>query len=430
MNYSQTLEYLFNKFPMYYRIGPAAYKADLVNTIQLCKLLNNPQNSFKSIHIAGTNGKGSVSHMLASVLQTKGFKVGLYTSPHLKDFRERIKINGKLIPKGYTASFISKYKKEFDKTGLSFFEMTVGLAFRYFADEKVDIAVIETGLGGRLDSTNIINPLLSIITNISFDHTQFLGDSLQKIAFEKAGIIKPTTPVVIGETQNEISAVFIDKANELRAPIYFADSNYEVRSSELGVRKEDLLIDIYSKDKVFINSLSLPLKGIYQKKNVITVIQTIEILNKTGYNISKDDIKKGVNDVVKSTGLIGRWQILSKSPLTICDVGHNEAGIKMVVEQIKNTPHNKLHFVFGMVNDKDADKILKLLPKDAIYYFCKADIPRGLDEDILSEKAKQAGLKGQAYPSVKDAFLCAKQNADKDDLVFIGGSVFVVAEVL
>ncbi len=437
MNYKETLEYLFSQLPVYQRIGPAAYKADLKNTIELCDLLGNPQDNFKSIHIAGTNGKGSVSHMLASILQTKGLKVGLYTSPHLKDFRERIKINGELIPEDYVTGFVGKYRQQFEASGLSFFEMTVGLAFKYFSDEKVDIAVIEVGLGGRLDSTNIITPLLSVITNISLDHMALLGDNLRLIAAEKAGIIKKGVPVIIGETQEEIKDIFIDKAKELHSSIYFADKLFSISSNQLPVAS-NMMSEVSYQISAFdiqhstYNILS-PLTGNYQKKNIVTVIQAVEVLNNlpgTRFKILKENIIKGISEVIENTGLMGRWQILSKSPLTICDVGHNEGGIKEVVNQLKGIPYKKLHFVFGMVNDKEIEKILALLPKEAYYYFCKADIPRGLDSNVLSQKANDYGLQGKAYASVQEAFTNAKLNAGNDDLIFIGGSVFVVAEVL
>lgn len=431
MNYKQVLDYLFSQLPIYQRIGPPAYKADLKNTIELCKLLGNPQNNFKSIHIGGTNGKGSVSHFLASILQTKGLKVGLYTSPHLIDFRERIKINGKLIPETYVAGFVNNYKKQFETLRLSFFEMTVGLAFKYFSDEKVDIALIEVGLGGRLDSTNVITPLLSVITNISFDHMALLGDTLRLIATEKAGIIKKGVPVVIGETQEEIKDIFINKANELNSPIYFADKSYQLTdiSHQPSVVSYELSSFNIQNSKFKISS---PLTGNYQKKNIITVVQSVDVMNNlpAPYSLLPTHIKRGIADVIKNTGLLGRWQFLSESPLTICDVGHNEAGIRDVVNQIKNIPFKKLHFVFGMVNDKETDKLLSLLPKDAEYYFCKADIPRGLDQHILAQNANKLGLRGKSYPSVKDALMNARKNAEKEDLIFIGGSIFIVAEVL
>ena len=431
MNYGQTLDYLYSQLPMFYRLGAAAYKADLNNTIAICNLLNNPQQYFKSVHIAGTNGKGSVSHFIASILQETGLKVGLYTSPHFKDFRERIKINGENIHEDFVCSFIEKYKNDFEKIKPSFFEMTVGMAFSYFTKNKIDIAVVETGLGGRLDSTNIIHPVLSVITNISMDHTNLLGDTVEKIAFEKAGIIKAITPVVIGQTQEKIKSVFINQAKEKNAPIYFADEFFEICNSSYVEEDERYLsTDILRKKNSEIQKFNSPLLGQYQHKNIVTVFKSIELLKEAGFRISKKNIMDGVRNVIKNTGIMGRWQIISKNPLTICDMGHNEDGIRQVVEQIKITPHDQLHFVFGIVADKDIETILNLLPKGAIYYFCKADIPRGLDQQILQKKAERFGLYGKTYSTVKDAFKQAQADAQENDLVFVGGSTFVVAEIL
>jgi dihydrofolate synthase / folylpolyglutamate synthase len=474
MTYNQTLDYLFTKLPMYHRIGFAAYKADLDNTIKLCNLLGNPQNSFKSIHVAGTNGKGSVSHMLASLLQEKGFKVGLYTSPHLQDFRERIRVNGVMIPKSYVSGFVHDYKKDFDLLRLSFFEMTVGLAFHYFKKKKVDIAVVEVGLGGRLDSTNIITPVLSVITNISFDHTQFLGETLEKIALEKAGIIKPGVPVVIGETQEGIKDIFIKKAEASGSEITFADEDLYVSSFEnyqfisdqpfyspqrrkdaksLGTLASSRLrnvkqkentefftklstinpvrnFDVYQNNLPLFKRLESPLLGNYQQKNILTVLSACQKLKKAGISIHEEQIRNGIRNVIRNTGLKGRWQVLSRKPLTICDTGHNEGGLTEVLAQIRETPYDHLHFVFGVVNDKLIDHILMMLPKDATYYFCKANIPRGLDQDELRTKAQLTGLTGFSYPSVTDALNAAKENASCNDLIFIGGSTFVVAEVV
>lgn len=405
MNYQQTLTYLFEQLPMYQRMGKAAYKSDLTNTIELCKILGNPENKFKSIHVAGTNGKGSTSHMLASVLQEAGYKVGLYTSPHLKDFRERVKINGEMISENQVIDFVEQYKSQFELINLSFFEWTVGLAFTFFAEEKVDIAIIETGLGGRLDSTNVVTPELAVITNIGIDHTQFLGETIQEIAGEKAGIIKANVPVIISEEQEDIKAIFIDKANTLNAPIYFASNIVNTN---------------YESD----------LKGIYQTKNIKGVVLAISILRESGWLISEDNLKNGLLNVVKNTGLLGRWQTLSTNPLIICDTGHNEAGIREVLVQLNVIKYNKLHIVFGAVNDKSIDKILALLPKTASYYFCQAKIPRALDVNELSVLAKEKGLIGFSYKSVEEALASAKQNATQQDLIFVGGSTFVVAEVV
>ena len=432
MNYRQTLDYLYSQLPMFHRVGSAAYKANLDNTIAICKLLGNPEKKFKSIHIAGTNGKGSTSHMLASVLQSAGYKTGLYTSPHLRDFRERIKINGKMIPREYIIDLVERYKKDFERIQPSFFEWTVGLAFNYFAEQEVDIAVIEVGLGGRLDSTNVITPEVCIITNISYDHMNLLGDTLPKIAAEKAGIIKPGIPVVIGETQPSTKKVFIDKSKTEGAPIYFASQEY--KATNLRIKSDGasplLVTDITRGRKIVYKDLECGLTGHYQRKNIPAVLKAIELMNEKDLSIDENSLRKGIAKVVKQTGLRGRWQILSKQPLTIADTGHNEAGIKEVLSQIENVPHKKLHFVIGVVNDKDVRTILKMLPKDAVYYFCKASIPRALPQEELKELAAKSGLKGKTYPSVKQALKAAQAAAKKNDLVFVGGSTFVVAEVV
>ncbi|MEE4255520.1 MAG: folylpolyglutamate synthase/dihydrofolate synthase family protein [Bacteroidales bacterium] len=405
MDYRQTLDFMYSQLPMFQRIGPAAYKADLSNTIKLCKLLGNPENSFRSVHIAGTNGKGSVSHMIASVLQEAGYKTGLYTSPHLKDFRERIKINGQMVTEDFVVDFITRYKEEFISIGLSFFEMTVGMAFQYFKEEKVDIAIIETGMGGRLDSTNVLSPLLSVITNIGYDHTQFLGDTLEKIAAEKAAIIKKGIPAIIGETQPGVDHVFIKKAKEVYADLTFADR------LDLPEVKPDL-------------------QGDWQKRNSFTAVAALVSLKGIGFEISEAHIRAGIKNTIPNTGLLGRWQTLKKKPLAICDIGHNRDGIREVLKMIRQTPHNKLHFVLGLVADKNMDPVLQLLPMEATYYFCKADIPRGLDAEELKTKAAQFNLQGKSYPSVKAAYVNALEHANESDLVFVGGSTFVVAEIL
>jgi len=416
---------------MFQRIGAAAYKANLDNTIALCHLLNNPQNKFKSIHIAGTNGKGSTSHMIASVLQTAGYKVGLYTSPHLLDFRERIKINGEMIPENEVVDFIQKYKLEFEKIEPSFFELTVAMAFDYFVIQKVDIALIEVGLGGRLDSTNIITPLVSVITNISFDHTALLGNTLEKIAVEKAGIIKKNVPVVIGETQQEIKNIFIDKVTELNSEITFADEVYQVsKVSQIFEKQLYLKCDVIKHGRDFISGLYSELPALYQTKNIITVLSALDELIKQNFKIDQKQIISGIKNVKSLTGLLGRWQVLSDAPLIIADTGHNEAGIKEVLKQLNVTKFEKLHFVLGMVNDKEIKNILKLLPKNAVYYFCKASIPRALDENSLALQATELGLKGDVFKSVKDAVNSAKKVASNNDLIFIGGSTFVVADAM
>lgn len=428
MNYRETLDWMFNKLPMYQRIGAAAYKADLNTTIEILDYLNNPQDNFKSVHIAGTNGKGSTSHSLASVFQAAGFKTGLYTSPHLRDFRERIRINGQMIPEDNVVTFIEQHKQKLEELELSFFEMTVAMAFDYFSKEKVDIAIIEVGMGGRLDSTNVIHPELSLITNISLDHVKFLGDCEEKIAAEKAGIIKEQIPIVIGETQEGSKDVFINKAKENNSPIYFADQIFECR------KKDELALDyhtydIYKNNKLYINDLKFPLLGNYQKKNLASIICALDIL-KNKFDISQNNICDGLLNVVRATGLMGRWQVINKNPLAIADTGHNVAGINEVKRQLDETKFEKLHFVLSVVNDKDIEGILELLPKDAEYYYCKADIPRGLSAEILAEKATNCGLIGKVYPSVKEAYKSACANAKGNDLVFVGGSNFTVAEVV
>jgi dihydrofolate synthase/folylpolyglutamate synthase len=440
MTYPETLAWLLSQLPMYHRIGAAAYKADLTNTLMLCNLLGEPQRSFPSVHVAGTNGKGSVSHMLASVLQEHGLKTGLHTSPHLKDFRERIRVDGLMISKRGVAAFVNRYRKDFETIRPSFFEMVTLMAFDHFRREAVDIAVIEAGMGGRLDSTNVLTPLLSVITNISFDHMQFLGDTLEKIASEKAGIIKPGVPVVIGETQEESKKVFLEKARSSGSEIIFADQEWSVRESDSPRRHKDTkdqtvfphsrFFDLYKNDVLRFEKLEIPLMGEYQKKNIITLMGACKALENSGIKIQDDQIRRGIENVIRNTGLSGRWQVLSRDPLTICDTGHNLAGISMVLDQIRHTPHRHLHMVFGIVNDKDITPILKILPENATYYFCKADIPRGLDAHVLEGQARNAGLNGRAYPSARTALNAAKKEAEPDDLIFIGGSTFVVAEVL
>lgn len=429
--YSQTLNYLYSCLPMFHRVGPAAYKADLSNTIKICKALGNPENKFRSVHIAGTNGKGSTSHLLAAVLQEAGYKTGLYTSPHLKVFRERIRINGKMIPKNYVVKFVADHKKLFSKVEPSFFEWTVALAFDYFANEKVDIAIVETGLGGRLDSTNVLTPVVSVITNISFDHTNLLGNTLRKIAIEKAGIIKKGIPIVIGETQEEVKSVFEKKAKQEKSPLRFADEEFQMEKVKQTKTFPPLLIGNMKAGKnVVLKNLRCGLAGFYQQKNIVTVLSTIDVLREAGFIIKEKDIRKGFEKVVSLTGLKGRWQIISKNPLTIVDTGHNEAGIMEVVSQLKRTPHKNLHLVIGVVNDKDPAFILKHLPKKATYYFSRAKLPRAMDADELVVIAKKFGLKGKSYPSVKSAMKHAQMAAGRNDLVFVGGSTFVVAEVM
>ena len=390
---------------MYQRLGASAYKSDLSNTLKLVSYLGNPQNDFKSVHIAGTNGKGSTSHMMASVFQEAGYKVGLYTSPHLKDFRERIKINGKLISKENVVHFIEKHQSFFLKNKLSFFEMTVGMAFDFFKNEKVDIAIIEVGLGGRLDSTNVVKPEIAVITNIGLDHTRFLGETIKEIALEKAGVIKTETPVVIGEYKEETKAVFLKKSKQEQSPIVFAED-------------------------ISTPKLELDLLGDYQLKNSQTAYTAFSVLKQMGWNISKETIQAGLKKVIVNTGLAGRWQILNHSPKIICDTAHNRDGLTFVMKQLGAISCDQLHIVLGFVDDKNIDIILPLFPKNATYYFCKPNVDRGLDEDKLKQKASQYTLLGQSYSSVNEAYKKSLKVATKNDVIFVGGSSFVVAEVL
>ena len=436
MDYAETLQYLYTQLPMFTRVGSSAYKEDLTNTIELCKRLDNPQDKFKSIHIGGTNGKGSTSHMLAAVLQTAGYKTGLYTSPHLRDFRERVRINGEMISEQQVIDFVVKHQKDFETISPSFFEMTVGLAFDIFAKEKVDIAVIEVGLGGRLDSTNIITPLLSVITNIGWDHMNILGDTLQLIAGEKAGIIKHGVPVIIGEYQPDIANIFLQKAAKEEADISFASDDFEVElkveSEKFKVKSRDLIdLQIQSNSSQLTTyNLQLDLTGSYQLKNIKTVLSAVKQLREQGFVITDEHLQIALRQVKTLTGLHGRWEVLSIDPLTICDTGHNPEGIQEVLKNINATPYQHLHFVVGMVNDKDISKVLSMLPTDATYYFCKPDIPRGLEAESLKHQAESFGLSGEIYPNVKTAYQSAQKNATKSDLVFVGGSTFVVAEVV
>ena len=405
MTYTDTVNWMFSQLPMYQNQGKIAYKIDLSNTLLLAKHLNNPEVKFKSIHIAGTNGKGSTSHMLASVLQEAGYNVGLYTSPHLKDFRERIKINGKEVSKQFVIGFIKRNKAFFEKHSLSFFEMTVGMAFDYFAKQKVDIAIIEVGLGGRLDSTNIITPEVSVITNIGLDHTQFLGNTLHAIAEEKGGIIKKNIPVVIGETQEETTLVFNRIATEASSEIYYADN---------------LIKEAYISD----------LKGSYQEKNLKTAVQTIKVLQEQNWKVTLSHIKNGLQQVVKNTGLKGRWQVLQENPKVICDTAHNQEGLMYVMKQLQEEAYKDLHIVFGVVNDKDVNSIISLLPKKAKYYICKPNIPRGKDKDVLLAYFKERNYVGNVYKSVNEAYKEALIAAKKEDVIYVGGSTFVVAEII
>ena len=405
MTYTQTIQWMFEQLPMYQRQGKTAFKKDLTNIIAISKQLNNPESNFKSIHVAGTNGKGSTSHMIASILQEAGYKVGLYTSPHLKDFRERIKINGQEISEDYVVDFIAKNESFLKSQKLSFFEMTVGLAFDYFSNQQVDYAIIEVGLGGRLDSTNIILPELAVITNIGLDHTQFLGTTLHEIAAEKGGIIKHNIPTIIGQYQEETFPVFEQLAFDLESPLYLA---------------EILIEDSYDCD----------LKGSYQQHNIKTAVAAIDVLNDDLKTITKEHIESGLLNVVKNTQLLGRWQEVQTQPRVLCDTGHNKEGLLYVLEQLKEETYETLHFVFGVVNDKDLSTILDLFPKKATYYFCKPDIPRGLEAELLKNSCEAYGLHGNTYSSVDEAYKTAIKSAMDTDLIFVGGSTFIVAEIL
>ncbi len=429
MNYQETLDYLFTQLPMFQRQGKSAYKANLNNTLLLDEHFGHPHRKFKCIHVAGTNGKGSTSHMLASVLASAGYKVGLYTSPHLKDFRERIKVNGVMIPEEEVVSFVEKNRATFEEIKPSFFEITVALALAYFENQAVYFAVVEVGLGGRLDSTNIITPELCVITNIGFDHTDLLGDTLEKIAAEKAGIIKPNVPVVQGESNKAYNHVIAGKAQELSAPHMLAANLFNVEESgytpggrqwfrigRVGVDESEL----YEVD----------LAGTYQQKNIVTVITALEVVKSVWPRVTTESIKSGLKSAAANTGLMGRWQVLGQNPLVVCDTGHNVDGIQYVIEQIARTPHAQLHFVLGMVSDKDISGVLKMLPVGATYYFTNAAIPRAMRAADLKKLAAEFGLNGNVYPTVELALREAKNNAKANDLVFIGGSTFVVAEVV
>ena len=435
MSYQDTIDYLYSRLPLFSRIGPAAIKADLHNTITICDYLGNPQNKFKTIHVAGTNGKGSTSHMLASILQEAGYKTGLYTSPHLYDFRERIKVNGIMCSETFVTSFTNKMKPFIEKVAPSFFEITVGMAFEFFANENVDIAIIETGLGGRLDSTNIINPILSIITNIGMDHMAILGNTLPEIASEKAGIIKATTPIVISEVIPETKNIFEQKATSLNAPIYFADDFIQFKSfqnnwqSSLFEFNQPLihLLDAPLFPKSFTVECDLP--GKYQYKNLKGVLVATQILATMGWKLHANKVLKGLLHVVKNTGLMGRWECIQTNPRIILDVAHNEHGIKALLEQLESLHYAQLHIITGMVKDKDVNAVLSLLPKKATYYFTQSHIPRALPVNELADKGNAFGLTGSQFENVNIALQTANKNATPNDLILVIGSVFLVAEV-
>jgi dihydrofolate synthase/folylpolyglutamate synthase len=427
MNYAETIHYLYERLPMFSRIGAQAYKKDLHNTLELCESIGNPHHRFRSIHIAGTNGKGSVSHMLASILMACGYKTGLYTSPHLRDFRERIRINGQMVTEDFVTRFTGRMMPEIDRLEPSFFEITVAMAFEYFAEEQVDVAVIETGLGGRLDSTNIITPELSVITNIGWDHMNILGDTLPKIASEKAGIIKAGVPVVIGEYDPQTAPVFIEKAQEEQAPLIFAEDKWKAK----GYRHENgqLVVDAYQQDSNTALCCILDLSGIYQIKNLLTVLAAVDQLREAGWNMPSSKVLEGLSDAGRSTGLRGRWELIRSNPRLIVDVAHNPPGMQLLREQIGLTPHKCLHVVLGMVKDKDVDAVLALLPEGATYYFTRAAIPRAMPEDELSERAKSFGHNGHAYPNIDEALNAALGRAEQEDLILVCGSVFLVGEL-
>lgn len=429
MNYQETLDYLYTQLPMFQRVGAQAFKKDLGNIQKLCAHLRMPQKQFESVHIAGTNGKGSTAHILAAVLQEAGYKVGLYTSPHYKDFRERIKINGVYITEATIVEFVEQYQDFFEELKPSFFEITVALAFYYFAQEKVDIAIVETGLGGRLDSTNVLEPLLSIISNIGYDHQQFLGDTLAEIANEKAGIIKEQTPVIIGEFHSETLPVFRKKAVEMNAPLQTVWEHLKL--DYLGQEGLSALYNVYDLDgNILYQDLALGLLGAYQIHNLGNILLAVEALKKQGFIITEQHVREACKNVVSLSNIVGRWQILQESPLVICDSAHNEHGLSYLMPALNQLKIAELHIVLGVVNDKELSKILPLFPKDARYYFCKADIPRGLDAKDLKTAAAVFELYGEAYSSVQSAYQAALQNAKKLDVIFVGGSIFVIGEVI
>ncbi len=428
ITYKETVNWIFEKLPMYQRIGPPAYKADLNNTIKLMEITGNPHEKIRTIHIAGTNGKGSVSHLLASVLQEAGYKTGLYTSPHLFDYRERMRINGKKIPEEFVVQFIHKYKNQIEHIQPSFFEITVAMAFCWFNEEKTDICVIETGMGGRLDSTNVICPVLSVITNIGMDHTQFLGNTLEKIAAEKAGIIKQNVPVVIGETNEKTISVFKNFALEKNAPLTQADMQMSFLQKDPS--NDYLIGDIFYNGELYLENLLCPLKGEYQKNNILTVTEALRILEKTGIHLNKSHIYSGISKVITNTSLNGRWQKVSEKPLIICDVAHNNEALSIVFEQLLNMKFEKLHIVFGVNNDKNLTDLFNILPPFAVYYFCKAEIPRAMPPEYLCNEARLRGIKHFLYQDVSQAFYAAVENCNQiNDIIFVSGSTFVVAEI-
>ena len=425
MNYRETIQYLYDCVPMFQNVGAQGYKEGLANTLALDEHLGHPHRSYRTIHVAGTNGKGSCSHTIAAILQSAGYKVGLYTSPHLVDFRERIRVNGQMINEDYVVRFVAEQRPFFEPLQPSFFEVTTAMAFKYFEEQRVDIAVIEVGLGGRLDCTNIINPILSVITNISFDHTQFLGHTLAAIAAEKAGIIKAGVPVIVGETNAETKPVFLAKAEEVNAPIVFAEDSSEVLSFEQDFAHATLLYTTRT-----MSELRGELCGYCQEKNTNTVLHALTALRQAGLHFEEPDVRRGFAQVCELTGLMGRWQRLSTSPTVICDTGHNEGGFAYIVRQLEAQPCHTMRIVFGMVSDKDVTTILAMLPKNAVYYFTQASVKRALSADDMRQKAALCGLSGHSYPTVSEAYNAALSDAEADDFVYVGGSSYVVADLL
>lgn len=428
MTFQETIDYLYQLLPVFHREGKKAFKADLTNTIRLCEYLGNPQSQFKSIHVAGTNGKGSTSHMMAAILQTAGYKTGLYTSPHLKSYTERFRINGLAIPEQQIVSFVQKHQDVIEELKPSFFELSVALAFNFFAENKVDIAVIEVGLGGRLDSTNVITPALSIITNIGWDHTDILGNTLEAIAYEKAGIIKENVPLVVSEKQEStISDVFIERSNELHSPIFFATDSFSVK--EISTNFYEMIVDVFDGNDLVYRGLSMQLSGKYQLKNILGILNAIHVLNSIGYKITESDIRFGLANSISLTGLKGRWQILKNTPLTICDTAHNIDGLREVLNALASLSKKNYYFILGFVKDKDILPILSLFPKEAFYYFCEAKSPRSLPAEELNAIASSIGIQGKAVANVNHAMQIVDNQVGEEDIVFVGGSNFIVAEI-
>ena len=428
-DYAAIVNWMFQQIPMYQRTGKAAYKVDLEKTHRIDAYFKEPHTSYKTIHVAGTNGKGSVSHMLASVLQEAGYRVGLYTSPHMKDFRERIRVNGEMVSKEYVIRFIRENQEFFEDIRPSFFEMTVAMAFDYFESQQIDVAVVEVGMGGRLDSTNVIHPEISIITNIGLDHTAFLGETLPEIAREKAGVLKSGVPAVIGESHPETQSVFKERAKEVQTELYFADQVYELEPKEIFSPLQSSFRVYNRHGEHELGEISTDLLGAYQRKNIATALKALDVLKET-FLFDQDMVLRGLAHVKRNTGFLGRWQVLEEQPLVLCDTAHNAEGIEMNIGQLKQMPYRTCHFVLGFVNDKKLDIVLSLFPKDANYYFTKADIPRALDENKLKEQATNAGLCGNAYPNSEEALNAAKKAASPNDLIYVGGSTFVVSEVI